>query len=76
MSEKAYYSNNKNSDFIDINLVVLVIENDYKPYYYINLHLLDGSKFEWQYFSKEMRDKGIKKIRELRDKIKSSNNTI
>ena len=46
------------------------MDNDYEPYYYIKFILTNGSKTEWEYISKEIRDKDIKEIRELRDKQK------
>ena len=44
------------------------MDNDYEPYYCIKFILINGEKPEWEYISKEMRDKEIKEIRELRDK--------
>lgn len=61
-----YWSDNKQKDTIDIKSVALALEADYEPYYYIRFVLTNGAKPEWEYYSKEMRDKEIMEIRELK----------
>jgi uncharacterized OsmC-like protein len=64
-----YYSDNHKKDSIDIKSVVLALEGDDREdeaYYYIHFVLTHGAKIRWEYYFKELRDKEIKEIRELK----------
>lgn len=64
-----FWSDNKKGDSIDIKTIALALEHvddDNQPYYYIKFVLTNGVKIEWEYYSKEMRDKEIKEIRVLK----------
>lgn len=62
-----YWSNDKKKSSIDVRTVVTALDADYEPYYYIKFVLTNGSKIQWEYHSKETRDKELLEIREQRD---------
>jgi hypothetical protein len=61
-----YYSENSNRDRILIEHVVVATTSEFEPYYYIKIITTYGSKIEWQYTSKELRDKEAREINALR----------
>lgn len=64
-----YTSKNQQRDSIDVNTIATALEyvdEEGQPYYYIKFVLKHGAKIEWRYMSKDMRDKEINEIRELK----------
>lgn len=65
-----FYSENGKKDSIEIKKVGIAMDSDYPPHYYIKITTTYGVRIEWDYTSKELRDKELKELRKLRDEIK------
>ena len=64
-----YWSDNRNKDSIDLKDVVLAFEDgegEHESYYGIRFTMRGSRKIDWEYDSKEMRDKEIAEIRDLK----------
>jgi hypothetical protein len=73
MQSHFYYSENSKKDSIEIKHVVTALDIDNPPYYYIKIVTTYGNKLEWEYTSKQLRDKELIDLRNIRDKRPNQN---